>query len=62
MAAGYGFDEIDACMLLSQAGRIRLGKMVDPKYTLGASILGRVDFEKISDLMIFRQPRGGLLQ
>ena len=32
-------DEIDAYMLLSQAGRIRLGNMVDPKYTIGASIL-----------------------
>jgi acetamidase/formamidase len=39
MAADYGFDEIDAYMLLTQAGRIRLGNMVDPKYTLGASIL-----------------------
>ena len=40
MASGdYGFDEIDAYMLLSQAGRIRLGNMVDPKYTMGASIL-----------------------
>jgi hypothetical protein len=62
MAADYGFDEIDACMLLSQAGRIRPGNMVDAKYIMGASILGRVDFEKISGLMIFRQPRGGLLQ
>ena len=26
-------------MLLSQAGRIRLGNMVDPKYTMGASVL-----------------------
>jgi hypothetical protein len=26
-------------MLLTQAGRIRLGNMVDPKYTVGASIL-----------------------
>jgi amidase len=39
MAAEYGFDEIEAYMLLSQAGRIRLGNMVDPKYTMGASIL-----------------------
>jgi acetamidase/formamidase len=39
MAAEHGFDEIDAYMLLSQAGRIRLGNMVDPKYTVGASIL-----------------------
>ncbi len=41
MAADYGFDELDAYMLLSQAGRIRLGNMVDPKYTMGASILKR---------------------
>jgi hypothetical protein len=26
-------------MLLSQAGRVRLGNMVDPKYTMGVSIL-----------------------
>ena len=41
MSGEYGFDEIDAYMLLSQAGRIRLGNMVDPKYTIGASILKR---------------------
>lgn len=35
----YGFDEIEAYFLLTQAGRVRLGNMVDPKYTLGASIL-----------------------
>lgn len=39
MSTEYGFDEIDAYMLLSQAGRMRLGNMVDPKYTMGASIL-----------------------
>jgi len=39
MVADYGFDELDAYMLLTQAGRIRLGNMVDPKYTVGASIL-----------------------
>ena len=39
MSGEYGFDEIDAYMLLSQAGRMRLGNMVDPKYTMGASIL-----------------------
>jgi amidase len=39
MAAEYGFEELDAYMLLTQAGRIRLGNMVDPKYTVGASIL-----------------------
>ncbi|MCX5495630.1 acetamidase/formamidase family protein [Kaistia dalseonensis] len=38
MAADYGFEEMDAYMLLTQAGRIRVGNMVDPKYTLGASI------------------------
>ncbi|GLK72087.1 acetamidase/formamidase family protein [Ancylobacter dichloromethanicus] len=39
MAADYGFDEIEAYMLLTQCGRVRLGNMVDPKYTMGASIL-----------------------
>ncbi|MEX2520354.1 MAG: acetamidase/formamidase family protein, partial [Paracoccaceae bacterium] len=39
MAADYGFEELDAYMLLGQVGRVRLGNMVDPKYTLGASIL-----------------------
>lgn len=39
MAADYGFTELDAYMLLTQVGRVRLGNMVDPKYTLGASIL-----------------------
>jgi len=38
MAADFGFDEIDAYMLLTQCGRVRLGNMVDPKYTMGASI------------------------
>jgi acetamidase/formamidase len=38
LVADYGFDEIDAYFLLTQAGKIRLGNMVDPKYTLGASI------------------------
>ena len=39
LSADFGFDELDAYMFLSQAGRVRLGNMVDPKYTLGASIL-----------------------
>ena len=39
MAADFGFEEIDAYMLLTQCGRIRLGNMVDPKYTVGASVL-----------------------
>ncbi len=39
MVAEYGFEESDAYLLLTQCGRVRLGNMVDPKYTLGASIL-----------------------
>lgn len=39
LAADYGFELYDAYFLLTQAGRVRLGNMVDPKYTLGASIL-----------------------
>jgi hypothetical protein len=31
MSAGWGLDEINANMLLSQTGRIRFGDMVDPK-------------------------------
>ena len=37
----YGFDVYEAYFLLTQAGRVQLGNMVDPKYTLGASILKR---------------------
>ena len=39
LVSDFGFEELDAYMFLSQAGRIRLGNMVDPKYTMGASIL-----------------------
>ena len=39
MVADYGFEELEAYFLLTQAGRMRVGNMVDPKYTLGASIL-----------------------
>ena len=39
MATDFGFDELDAYLLLTQCGRVRLGNMVDPKYTLGASVL-----------------------
>lgn len=35
----YGFEESEAYFLCTQAGRMRVGNMVDPKYTLGASIL-----------------------
>lgn len=39
LVADYGFEESEAYFLLTQAGRVRLGNMVDPKYTLGASLL-----------------------
>ena len=39
MVSDYGFDEIEAYFLCTQAGRLRVGNMVDPKYTLGASML-----------------------
>jgi acetamidase/formamidase len=39
MAADDGYDELDADMVLTQCGRVRLGNMADQKYTLGASIL-----------------------
>ncbi|MFW5833235.1 MAG: acetamidase/formamidase family protein [Pseudomonadota bacterium] len=38
MVADYGFEESEAYFLCTQAGRVRVGNMVDPKYTLGASI------------------------
>ncbi len=38
LASDYGFDELEAYFLLTQAGKVRLGNMVDPKYTIGASI------------------------
>ncbi|MBO9123763.1 MULTISPECIES: acetamidase/formamidase family protein [unclassified Rhizobium] len=38
LAADFGRDELEAYMLLTQVGRVRLGNMVDPKYTMGASI------------------------
>ena len=34
----YGYDRWDAYMMLSQCGRVRLGNVVDPKYTVGAAI------------------------
>ena len=37
----YGFDQWDAYMMLSQCGRVRLGNVVDPKYTVGAAISKR---------------------
>lgn len=38
MAADFGHDRLEAYMLLSQCGRVRLGNMVDPNYTLAAGI------------------------
>ena len=35
----YGWEQDEAYFFLTQAGRVRLGNMVDPKYTLGASVL-----------------------
>lgn len=35
----YDFEESEAYFLATQAGKMRVGNMVDPKYTLGASIL-----------------------
>jgi amidase len=41
MVADYGYEESEAYFLCTQAGRVRVGNMVDPKYTLGASMLKR---------------------
>jgi hypothetical protein len=35
----HGWEQDEAYFFLTQAGRVRLGNMVDPKYTLGASVL-----------------------
>ena len=39
LVADYGFEDIDAYFLLAPAGPMRVGDMVDSRYTLGASIL-----------------------
>lgn len=39
LVADYGFEESEAYFLATQAGKMRVGNMVDPKYTLGASML-----------------------
>ncbi|MBO0712120.1 MAG: acetamidase/formamidase family protein [Acetobacteraceae bacterium] len=41
LVADYGFEQTEAYFFLTQAGRVRLGNMVDPKYTIGASVLKR---------------------
>ncbi|WP_348612612.1 acetamidase/formamidase family protein [Halobaculum rarum] len=38
MVDDYGYDKWEAYMLLTQVGNVRLGNMVDPNYTIGASI------------------------
>lgn len=38
VAAETGQSEADAYMLLTMCGKVRLGNMVDPKYTMGAAI------------------------
>ncbi|MDG5821401.1 acetamidase/formamidase family protein [Natronococcus sp. A-GB7] len=38
MVDEYGFETYDAYMFLSQVGSVRLGNMVDPNYTIGASV------------------------
>lgn len=38
MEADYRYDRWDANMMLSQCGQVRLGNVVDPKYTVGAAI------------------------
>jgi amidase len=39
LVSDYGFEQSEAYFLCTQAGRVRVGNMVDPKYTLGASML-----------------------
>lgn len=39
LAADFDMDELEAHFLCTQAGRVRVGNMVDPEYALGASML-----------------------
>jgi amidase len=41
VARETGQSEADAYMLLTMCGKVRLGNMVDPKYSVGASIAKR---------------------
>jgi acetamidase/formamidase len=41
VAAQTGQTQEQAYMLLTMCGKVRLGNMVDPKYSVGASILKR---------------------
>ncbi len=38
MVSDFGFNKWDAYLILTQVGRIRVGNMVDPNYTVGAFI------------------------
>ena len=38
MVADFGFEKYDAYFVLTQIARVRLGNMVDPNYTIAASI------------------------
>jgi acetamidase/formamidase len=38
MVEGFGFDRYDAYFVLTQIARVRVGNMVDPNYTVAASI------------------------
>jgi acetamidase/formamidase len=44
MEMEYAFDRYEAYMLLSQCGIVRLGNVVDPKYSIAAGI--RKDYLK----------------
>jgi acetamidase/formamidase len=39
IAPVLGVGEDEAYLLLTMCGKVRVGNMVDPKYTIGASIL-----------------------
>ena len=38
LVADYGFDRLEAYQLLTHAGRVRVGNMVDPQYSVVAKI------------------------
>jgi acetamidase/formamidase len=55
MVDKYGFNKWDAYFLLSQTGKVRVGNVVDPCYTVGVSILkeylvptAEIDFDEIA--------------
>lgn len=52
MVAECGYDKWEAYLLLTQCGRVRLGNVVDPNYTVGASI--RKDYVSTSGDRVHR--------